>query len=253
MDKNIKKVGLFVPCCIDQIAPQSAFKALHLLEGLGIDCYYPDTQTCCGKELYDLGDKNGAKQLGEKMIEQFGECQYVVSLSSACVVHIQKHFAQLFHNTTFHNSYRQMIDKCVDLTDFLVNVLNYSPTAPFAHKVVYMDHCTTLHDYRSPFHPDRSGLHDEPRQLLARVPQLQLTEMEQNDVCCGLGGHFASDFTPIADSLTRRKVNNAIETGAEIITSSEPTCLMHLQAFMDKADINLKCLNIIDILVPEEI
>lgn len=253
MDNKIKKVGLFVPCCIDQFAPNSAFKALHLLEGLGIECYYPEMLTCCGKELYHQGDKNGAKALGEKLIEQFNDCQYVVGLSSGCIVYIQKHFGQLFHNTTFHNSYRQMIDKCFDLSDFLVNILHYAPSAPFAHRVAFMDHCTTQRDYRCLAHPDTMGLRDEPRRLLAAVPQLQLVEMPQSDVCCGLGGLFANDFTPIADSLTRRKIDNALAAGADIITSTEPSCLMHLQSYIDKGGIKLKCLNIIDILVPEEV
>ena len=251
MDKNIRKVGIFVPCCIDQFAPQCAFKAIRLLESQGIECYYPDAQTCCGKELYHQGDKNSAKALGEKLIEQFDDCQYVVSLSSGCIVYIQKHFGQLFHNTTFHNSYRQMIDKCFDLSDFLVNILHFSPTAPFEHTVAMMDHCTTMRDYRCLAHPDSKGLHDEPRRLLGAVPKLHLVEIAQNDICCGLGGLFANDFTPIADSLTKRKVDNILASGADVVTSTEPSCLMHLQSYIDKAGINLKCLNIIDILTPD--
>ena len=252
MDNKIKKVGLFVPCCIDQFAPQSAYKALRLLEGQGISCHYPLSLTCCGKRLYHQGDKNAAKALGEKLIEEFDDCSHIVCLSSGCVVYIQKHFGQLFHNTTFHNSYRQMIDKCFDLSDFLVNVLHFAPSAPFAHTVAFMDHCTTMRDYRSLAHPDTAGLREEPRQLMRSVPQLRLVEMAQNDVCCGLGDLFANDFTPIADSLTRRKVDNALAAGAEVVTSSEPSCIMHLQSYIDKAGIALKCMNIIDILVPDE-
>lgn len=252
MNTDVKKVGLFVPSCIDQFAPQCAYKTIRLLEGLGIGCLYPDALTDCGKELFHQGDKSAAKALGEKLIEQFDECRYVVCLGSGSVVYIQKHFGQLFHNTTFHNSYRQMIDKCFDLSDFLVNVLHYTPDASFQHSVAIMDHCTTQRDYRCLTHPDRAGLHDEPRSLLGNIRQTRLVEMAQNDVCCGLGGLFANDFTPIADSLTRRKVEAAQAAGADIITSTEPSCLMHLQSYIDKADIGIKCLNIIDILVPDE-
>ena len=252
MDTKIQKVGLFVPCCIDQFAPQSALKTIKLLDGLGISYHYPMQLTCCGKKLYHQGDKNSAKSLGEKLIEEFDDCTYVVCLSSGCVVYIQKHFGKLFHNTTFHNSYRQMIDKCYDLSDFLVNVLHYTPTAAFNHTVTYMDHCTTMRDYRCLAHPETAGLREEPRHLLRLVPQLRLVEMTQKDVCCGLGDLFANDFTPISDSLTKRKIDNALAVGAEIITSSEPSCLMHLQSYIDKAGIHLKCMNIIDLLVPDE-
>ena len=251
MNTDVKKVGLFVPSCIDQFAPQCAYKTIRLLEGLGIGCLYPDALTDCGKELFHQGDKSAAKALGEKLIEQFDECRYVVCLGSGSVVYIQKHFGQLFHNTTFHNSYRQMIDKCFDLSDFLVNVVGFEPTAPFAHTVAFMDHCTTQRDYRCLAHPDRAGLRDEPRRLLAAVPQLRLAEMGGSDVCCGLGGLFANSFAPIADDLARRKVDAALAAGADIVTSTEPSCLMHLRAYADKAGAKLKFLNMIDILVPD--
>ena len=212
-----------MPCCIDQFAADSAWKAIKLLEGLKLQCLYPSSLTCCGKELYNQGDRESARELGEKMIEQYDECRYVVCLGSGCVAYMQRCFARLFHNTTFHNSYRQFLDKCFELSDFLVNIMHY-----------------------------RKGLAEEPRKLLQGVDGLTLVEMAQQDVCCGFGGMFANNFTPIADSLTKRKIDNALAVGAEYLTCTEPSCLMHLQAYADKAGIGIKCLNIIDILVAEQ-
>lgn len=253
MNETIEKVGIFVPCCIDQFAPDSAWKSVKLLEGLNLRCHYPMSLTCCGKELYNQGDRDNARMLGEKMIEEFGDCRYVVCLSSGCVAYMQRCFGKLFHNTTLHNSYRQFVDKCFDLTDFLVNVVHYEPTGvKFPHRVAVMDHCSTCTDYTSLSHPDRAGLRDEPRKLLSAIEGLTLVEMKQNDVCCGFGGMFANQFTPISDSLTQRKIDNARAVGAEYVTCTEPSCLMHLQSYIDKAGLSLKCLNIIDILVAEQ-
>lgn len=250
---KMDKVGLFVPCCIDQFAADSAWKAIKLLEGLKLQCLYPSSLTCCGKELYNQGDRESARELGEKMIEQYDECRYVVCLGSGCVAYMQRCFARLFHNTTFHNSYRQFLDKCFELSDFLVNIMHYEAAGvKFQHRVAVMDHCTTQRDYSSPAHPDRKGLAEEPRKLLQGVDGLTLVEMAQQDVCCGFGGMFANNFTPIADSLTKRKIDNALAVGAEYLTCTEPSCLMHLQAYADKASVGIKCLNIIDILVAEQ-
>ena len=256
MNDTRYKVGLFVPCCIDQFAAGTAWKALRLLEAMGLECYYPTAFTCCGRELYNQGDREGAKMLGEKLIELYSECTHVVSCSSACVVYAQKQFPKLFHNTTLHNSYRLFVDKFYDISDFLVNVLHVDsassefriPQFSFPHTVTVMDHCTTLSEYLCSAHPELPGLREEPRRLLRAVGGLTLVEMQQQDVCCGFGGFFASQFTPISDSLAQRKCENAIAAGAEYIVSTEPGCLLHLQSYIDKNGLPLKCAHLMDVL-----
>ena len=251
MFANKPTVGLFIPCCVDQYAPATGMAMVRLLEGLGLDCYYPQELTCCGKDLYHQGDRDTAKALGEKLIEQFGDCTHIVSCGSGCVTYMKVHFGRLFHNTTLHNSYRQFLDKTYDLSDFLVNVIHYQPTdVIFPHRVAFMDHCTTMRDYVCTAHPDHKGLTEEPRQLLRAVNGLELVEMAQADVCCGFGGQFANHFTPISDSLAKRKVDNALAAGAEYIVSTEMSCLLHLKSYFDKVGTPISCLHLAELLAP---
>lgn len=256
LSRKPSKVGLFVPCCMDQFAPLTAQKAMRLFESLDLQIFYPTELTCCGMELYLQGDRDGAKSLGEKLISLYDDCSHIVSLSSGCVVYMQKNFGRLFHNTTLHNNYRQFVERCYDFSDFLINVLHVDdgkspyrlPETSFEHKVTVMDHCTTLGDYHCLAHPATPGLRNEPRRLLHTVKGLQLVEMQQQEVCCGSGGTFASQFTPISDSLAQRKVNNALAAGAEYITSTEMRCLLHINSFAEKNNIPVKCMHIIDII-----
>lgn len=249
MFANKNTVGIFIPCCIDQFAAETGMAMVKLLEDLGYECYYPEGVTCCGKDLYHQGDRDGAKMLGEKMIELYDECSSVVSCGSGCVTYMKVHFGRLFHNTTLHNNYRQFLDKTYDLSDFLVNVVHYQPQGvAFPHRVTFMDHCTTLRDYVCTAHPDRKGLVDEPRQLLQAVEGLQLVEMEQQEVCCGYGSQFANFFTPVSDSLAKRKVANAMAAGAEYIVSTEMSCLIHLKSYIEKAGLPIRCCHLADIL-----
>ena len=245
------KVGIYVPLSIDQFSPATAWNTIRLLESIGLECYYPSDLTSCGMEMYHLGERETAKRLGEQMIDMYEDCHFVVSCSSAAVVYMQLQFGKLFHNTTKHNSYRQFIDKCLDLSDFLVNVVHYAPTASFPHCVAYLDHCTTLRNYHCVSHPDTPGLTKEPRALLSSVQGLKLVEMAQADVCCGYGGLFANEFTPISDSLAKRKIDHALSMNAEYIVSTEPSCLLNLQSYIDKRNIPLKCLYIADVLWSE--
>lgn len=242
------KVGLFVPADIDQFSPDTAWKALHMLEDLGLNIFYPTELTTCGMELYNQGDIQSAKLLGEKIIEAFCDCTHVVSLSSACVAYAQLRFHSLFRNTTLHNEYRGFIEHFVDLSDFLVNEIHFSPANDFPHTVAFMDNCQTLNDYRSPSHPDICGLRSEPRQLLSTVPQLKLVEMEQNVVCCGFGGLFANHFTAISDKMAQMKIDNALAAGAEYIVSTEMGCLLHLRSYAEKNNISIRFAHLADVL-----
>jgi L-lactate dehydrogenase complex protein LldE len=72
--------------------------------------------------------------------------------------------------------------------------------------------------------------------------------MKNNDVCCGFGGTFSVKFEPVSTAMAQQKVNNALETGAEYIVSTDSSCLMHQQAYIDKHHLPMKTIHIIDLL-----
>ena len=127
-----------------------------------------------------------------------------------------------------------------EFTDFLVNVLKLDDTgAEFNHVVTYHDSCAALREY---------GIRDEPRALLSKVKGLTLKEMNNNEVCCGFGGTFSVKFEPISTAMAEQKVKNALDTGAEYIVSTDSSCLMHQQAYIDKHKLPMKTMHIIDVL-----
>lgn len=239
MESNKLKVGIFVPCCIDQFYPQTGMKMIALLQRLGCNCTYPVEQTCCGQDLYLNGDREGARLLAEKMINMFQPYDYVVGCSSGCVAYMKRFFGEMFYNSSYHNEFGKFTNKVMDITDFLANILQYTPSDRiFPHKVAVLDHCRTIHDY---------GLFDEPRTLLKAINGLELVELHDHS-CCGFGDTFANYFEPISTEMVKQKVAAAQTAGAEYIVSTEPTCLMHLQSYLNKEGIDIKCCHIIDLL-----
>lgn len=249
MSTNNLTVGIFIPPAVDQFCPKLGKKMVKLLEEIGTTCFYPADIATCGRELFEIGDRETAKTLGKKMMEAYDDCQCVVSCGSGDVAYMKKRFPTLFHNTTLHNDYRQFTDKLYDITDFLVNIAEYEPTASYNHKVAYMEHCGTRHDYCSLAHPDQPGLSGEALALLRKVKDIDIVELAENDVCCGYGGLFANLFTPISDSLAKRKIDNAVAAGADTVVSTELSCMLHLQSFADKAGVKLKFRHIVDLLI----
>src|SRR5690606_41918045 len=92
------------------------------------------------------------------------------------------------------------------------------------------------------------GIKQGPRKLLKNVKGLELVEMKEAETCCGFGGTFAVKFEPISIGMAQTKVSSALETGASYIISTDVSCLMHVQAYIDKHNHPLKTLHIADVL-----
>jgi L-lactate dehydrogenase complex protein LldE len=233
-------VDIFVPCFIDQIYPQTGMNMVRILEKLGVDVHYNGNQTCCGQMAFNSGFWDEAKEMGAKLIRDFPNDRPVISPSASCSGMIKNYYPWLFHNTALHYEYKQLKKNMIEFTDFLVNILKVDDLGTeFNHVVTYHDSCAALREY---------GIREESRVLLSKVRGLTLKEMKNNDVCCGFGGTFSVKFEPVSTAMAQQKVNNALETGAEYIVSTDSSCLMHQQAYIDKHHLPMKTIHIIDLL-----
>jgi L-lactate dehydrogenase complex protein LldE len=234
------QIDIFVPCFIDQLFPETAFNMIKILEKQGLEIHYNPNQTCCGQMAFTNGFWDEARTLGEKFLKDFPNNRYIVGGSCTCIGFIKNYYGKLFHNTAYHLEFRQLQRNIFEFTDFLVNVLRITNIgATFNHKVTYHDSCSALREY---------GIKDEPRLLLQQVKGLQLVEMKNTDICCGFGGGFSVKNEAISIVMAENKVNNALETGAEYIVSTDITCLMHMNSYIQKKNLPIKCIHIIDLL-----
>ncbi len=233
-------VDIFIPCFIDQIYPETGMNMVKILEKLGVDVFYNPNQTCCGQMTFNSGAWDETKKMGEKFMKDFPNDRPIIGASASCIGFIRNYYPWLFHNTGLHYEYKQVKKNVYEITDFLVNVMNVEDVgAEFPHVVTFHDSCAALREY---------GLKDEPRRLLAKVKGLELREMKDNEVCCGFGGTFSVKFEPISTAMAEQKINNALESGAEYIVSTDSSCLMHQQAYIDKHNLPIKTIHIVDVL-----
>jgi len=234
------EVDIFIPCFIDQIYPQTAINVVKILEKLNVKVHYNVNQTCCGQMAFNSGFWDEAKTLGEKLIRDFSSGRYVVGPSASCVGMVRNYYTELFYNSALHNECKDLQKRIFEFTDFIVNVLKATNIgAEFEHKITYHDACAALREY---------GIKDEPRILLNNVKGLEIIEMKNNDVCCGFGGTFSVKHEAISTAMAEQKVQNALESGAEYIVSTESSCLMHLEAYITKHNLPLKTAHIADVL-----
>ena len=90
--------------------------------------------------------------------------------------------------------------------------------------VTYHDSCQGL---------NALGLRDEPRRVLRDVLGLEIRELAENTLCCGFGGSFSFEYPEVAARLMRRKLDNAVATGAPVIVTDNQGCIMHLRGGCD--------------------
>lgn len=234
------KVELFIPCFIDQLFPATAFNTVKLLEKAGCKVSYNPAQTCCGQPAFNAGFWDDAKEVGNKFLSDFSEDSVIVSPSASCTGMVKNYYNDLFTNTAVHNKCRAIQGNIYELSDFLVNILEFDYFgAELDGKAVYHDSCAGLRECK---------IKDEPRQLLSKVLGLELLDLKDGETCCGFGGTFAVKFDGISSAMAQQKVNNAIDAGAEYIISTDASCLLHLQGYIDKNNLPIQTMHIADVL-----
>jgi len=233
-------VDIFIPCFVDQIYPNAALNMIKVLERAGCTVNYNPNQTCCGQPAFNGGYWDQCKEVGEKFIKDFPNDRYIVSPSASCVGMVKNYYPELFHNTVLHNEYKIIQKNIFELSDFLVNVLNVTDIgAKLNGSATYHDSCSGLREI---------GLKKEPRLLLSKVKGLELREMADNETCCGFGGTFSVKYESIAVGMAEQKIINAEATNADYIISTDLSCLMHMEGYLQKHGKKMKVLHLADVL-----
>ena len=234
------KVELFIPCFVDQLYPETAFSTVRLLEKVGCEVIYNPNQTCCGQPAYNAGYWDQAKETGTKFLNDFSGTNYIIAPSASCVGMVKNGFNDLFTNSNVHNKCRSIQGNTIELSDFLINVVKRDYFgAELEGKAVYHDACSALRECK---------IKDEPRQLLSKVHGLEMMEMKDTDMCCGFGGTFSVKFDAISSAMAEQKVNHALDMDADYIISTDLSCLMHLQGYIDKNKLAIKTMHLADVL-----
>lgn len=222
MTQKPKRIALFVTCLVDLMRPEIGFAALKLLEGAGCEVVVPEGQTCCGQPAYNSGDRRTAHQLAVRVLEQLEGYDYVVIPSGSCAGMIKVHYFDLFANDP--EMKRRMADlapRVRELTDFLANVLKIEEVpGRLEGTVTYHDSCSGLREL---------GVAQQPRDLLAKIPGLQIKEMKDARACCGFGGAFAMKYGNVSAAIVDEKIHNIQDTQAQAVVLGDLGCMLHIE------------------------
>jgi L-lactate dehydrogenase complex protein LldE len=235
------KVQLFIPCFVDQLYPQTAFNMVRVLEKAGCTVSYNTNQTCCGQPAFNAGFWDDARDVCTKFLRDFSGAETIVAPSASCVGFVRNYYGRLFENSSQHNQVKAIGSNIFELSDFLVNKLGITDFGAVLNgRATYHDSCAGLRE---------CGIKNEPRKLLTQVSGLEIVEMNDVETCCGFGGTFAVKFEPISVAMAEQKVEHALATEAEYLISTDLSCLMHIQGYIDNKKYKLKTMHLADVLV----
>ncbi|MCR9016030.1 (Fe-S)-binding protein [Aquiflexum gelatinilyticum] len=228
MPENKIKIGLFIPCYVDQFYPKVAIATLELLEKLGCQVKYPMGQTCCGQPMANAGYERDTIATTRHFIRIFKDFDYVVAPSGSCVLHVKEHAPVI---AGMEKEQAELHDKIFELTEFLTDILKIGNIkGSFPHRVGFHASC---HGQRGLRLSSSSELHQTPfnkaKQLMVNLEGLEWVELERKDECCGFGGTFAVSEEALSIQMGKDRLADHQEHQVEILTGGDMSCIMHLQ------------------------
>lgn len=221
------KIGLFVPCYIDQFFPNVGRATLTILENLGYDVDYPLDQTCCGQPMVNSGFVKEGEEVTKNFRNVFEGYDVVVGPSGSCVHHL------VDHEKIGSQSGEPVVH---ELFGFLYEQNNLPQNLkPFPHKVGLHYSCHALRG----LHIATSSELVEPsfskiQSILDAIPGMEIVPLDNVDECCGFGGTFSVFESAVSIDMGERRVDDHLVHDAEYIVSMDSSCLMHMEGIARK-------------------
>jgi L-lactate dehydrogenase complex protein LldE len=240
-------ISLFVACYNDTLFPDTGKAVVMVLERLGHEVEFRSAQTCCGQMHYNTGYQQDALPLMRHFLKVFRGAGVICIPSASCVAMIRDHYPKMAQETgdaAVIGEVNEILPRIFEFSELLVDKLGVTDVG------AYYPHQVTLH---TSCHSLRS-LHvgDKPARLLRGVRGLTLVELADSDECCGFGGTFAVKNADVSAAMLSDKTKCVLDTGAEICTAGDNSCLMHIGGGLSRQQVGVRCVHLAEILASTE-
>jgi len=212
-------VGFFLGCVMSLIFSDASRATIKLLSELGYKVITPRNQVCCGAPNMLGGDLAGLKEAAHTNVDIFAgyEVDFIVTDCGGCGAELKKYGHHLEGDaaSAFSARVRDISQVLALHADELRTQLK-----PLDLRVTWHDPCHIAHC---------QGIRREPRDLLKLVPGLQFVELNEADACCGSAGTYNIERPEMSDRILKRKLDNIRASGAQVLVTGNPGCLLQLK------------------------
>jgi glycolate oxidase iron-sulfur subunit len=230
------RIGYFVGCGVDIINQDAGDATLQFLKKIGAIVYVLEN-CCCGLPAWTYGDLKAAQKLAAKNLSILASDQFdiVVTDCSSCASFLKK-YGQLFAEDDQQLKKAELVSARVkDMVQLIHSMEVYAPSSNPAFSVTYHHPC----------HASRGqGLVKEPAEILGRLPGVEYRPLPEADWCCGGAGSYAFGHYELSQQVLDRKMENLKKTGADLLVSSCPACIIQLSYGVRKHGLSTKVCHI---------
>jgi glycolate oxidase iron-sulfur subunit len=235
------KVAFFAGCIANVTFTKLNEATIRVLTANGCEVLVPDRQRCCGALAAHAGVRDTARELARTNMKAFagGEFDAILTNAAGCGSTLKEYDRLFADDEPEHAKAVAFQHKVRDVTEFLAELGLTAMLQPISARVTYQDSCHLLHGQK---------IREAPRQLLRAIPELKFVDLPHSDICCGSAGIYNLTQTKAALELLQEKMGHASSTGAAIIATANPGCLLQLRAGAEIHQTGQEVLHVIELL-----
>jgi len=217
------RVAMLVGCAQDLIFSNINRDTVEVLAEHGCEVITPLRQQCCGSLHAHNGELELARRLARQAIDQISPADFdaIITNAGGCGSHLKHYSHLLAHDPAYAPRAALWDAKVKDIHEWLAAIGLQTPRNDHApsQRVTYHESCHLCHGQK---------ITTQPRQLLRAIPNLTLVELGESSWCCGSAGIYNIIQPEMANELLDRKLQHIAQTGAAVVATGNPGCLLQL-------------------------
>jgi len=234
------RVGMLLGCVQREFFPDVNAATARVLAAEGCEVVAP-RQGCCGALSLHIGREAEALRFAKRLIATFEtvDVDAVVINSAGCGSSMKDYGRLLAADPEWAERAAAFSAKCRDVSEILAELGPVAPRHPVPAVAAYHDACHLGH---------AQGIRAQPRQLLAGIPELELREIADPEICCGSAGVYNLIKPEPARELGDRKAANVAATGSDLLVTANPGCLMQVASALRRRGETIRLAHTVEVL-----
>jgi len=235
------RVALLTGCIQNVFFSETNISTINVLKKLGCEIVIPGEQSCCGALSVHTGRLGEGRDFARKIIDIFSSLDvdaFIIN-SAGCGSAVKEYAYLLSEDPNYSQKAKRLAEKTKDIMEFIDEIGIDRNLNDLNMKITYQDACHISHG---------QNIRSAPRNILSKIPGLELIEMKNSDTCCGSAGLYNILQPDLAEDILAKKIESIENTSAECIVAGNPGCLLQIQKGLRERKRNLKIAHPIEIL-----
>ena len=241
MGERRARVAILSGCVMPLVNGPEMDAAVRVLARNGCEIVVPKDQVCCGAINSHVGDLDTARKLARRNIDVFTDAgvEYVIVASAGCGSRMKEYDHLLGKDPAYSDKAKRFSATVKDINEFLVDIPFDPPKAALDYRVTYQDSCHLGNAQR---------ITAAPRRILRSIPGVEFIELPDAGQCCGAGGTYTITERDFSLRVLNSKMDAFETTGADVIATANPGCLMQLQYGVQDRELSAQVKYVTDLL-----